>query len=51
MLKLAQQEKAYKKMVEQDLKAEDEQFKKSYEARAKANLAQKELQIKKTLKE
>lgn len=29
-------------MVENDLKAEDESFKKNYEARAKANLAQKE---------
>jgi hypothetical protein len=29
-------------MIENDLKAEDESFKKNYEARAKANLAQKE---------
>jgi hypothetical protein len=41
-LKLAQDEKAYKTRVEHDLKAEDEQFKKTYEARAKADLAQKE---------
>lgn len=51
MLKLAQEEKNYKKMVQNDLKAEDEQFKKNYEARAKASLAQKEQQIQKSLKD
>ena len=38
-------------MVEDDLKAKDESFKKDYEARAKTNLAQKEQQIKKSLQE
>lgn len=38
-------------MIENDLKAEDESFKKNYEARAKANLAQEEQQIKKSLQE
>lgn len=49
MIKLNEEEKAYKIMVEKNLKAQDEKFKKEIEKRSNATLAQKEIEFQKKM--